>query len=56
MIETLTRFRFPQEVERTAVGYIGHPNDVANVVAFFAKPESHFITGMSPSLCRVGAS
>jgi len=41
------------ETERTAVGYIGHPEDVANVVSFLASPKSHFITGQSIS-CNGG--
>jgi len=41
------------EAERTAVGYIGGPEEVASVVSFLAKPESHFITGQSIS-CNGG--
>ncbi len=31
--------------ERIAMGSFGEPEDVANAVAFFASPESHYITG-----------
>ncbi|MGI6590176.1 MAG: 3-oxoacyl-[acyl-carrier-protein] reductase [Eggerthellaceae bacterium] len=31
--------------ERIAMGEFGKPEDVANAVAFFASPESHYITG-----------
>lgn len=32
-------------MKETAVGYLGKPEDVANVVSFLVKKESHFITG-----------
>jgi len=33
----------------TAVGYVGAPQDVANLVGFIASKEAHFITGQSIS-------
>jgi len=35
----------------TAVGYVGAPQDVANLVGFIASKEAHFITGQSVSYC-----
>jgi len=37
------------EADKTAVGYVGTPEEIASVVSFLAKPESHFITGQSIS-------
>lgn len=33
--------------ERTAVGHYGRPEDVASAVAYLARPEAGFITGIS---------
>ncbi|KAI4522509.1 NAD(P)-binding protein [Schizophyllum commune Loenen D] len=35
------------ETTKSRVGYLGVPEDVANVVSFLASPASHFITGQS---------
>ncbi|KAI5832966.1 NAD(P)-binding protein [Schizophyllum commune Tattone D] len=35
------------ESTKSRVGYLGVPEDVANVVSFLASPASHFITGQS---------
>ena len=32
------------------VGYLGVPEDVANLVSFIVKKESHFITGEWPPM------
>ena len=36
-----------QANERTPVGRIGQPEDIANVVSFLASPKADFITGKS---------
>jgi 3-oxoacyl-[acyl-carrier protein] reductase len=33
--------------ERTAVGHYGRPQDIASAVAYLARPEAGFITGIS---------
>jgi NAD(P)-dependent dehydrogenase (short-subunit alcohol dehydrogenase family) len=38
------------EKEAAAVGYLGVPEDVANLVSFIVKKESHFITGQTMSV------
>ncbi|KAF8327109.1 NAD(P)-binding protein [Amanita rubescens] len=38
------------ETANTAVGYLGKPEDVANLVSFLVKKESHFITGQTMSV------
>ncbi|KAF8324520.1 short chain oxidoreductase [Amanita rubescens] len=38
------------EMKETAVGYLGKPEDVANVISFLVKKESHFITGQTISV------
>ncbi|MGA1862377.1 3-oxoacyl-[acyl-carrier-protein] reductase [Deferribacter thermophilus] len=49
-IETEMTDKLPDEVKnemlnRIPLGYFGKPEDVANVVAFLASPESDYITG-----------
>jgi NAD(P)-dependent dehydrogenase (short-subunit alcohol dehydrogenase family) len=36
--------------ERTAVGHYGRPEDIANAVAYLARPEAGFITGISSNV------
>jgi len=38
-----------KEKNETAVGYLGLPEDVASLVSFLCKKESHFITGKCPN-------
>ena len=51
-IGTRAHERLPAEVidrikTSTPMGYIGQPEDVANVVVFLASEDSRFITGQS---------
>jgi 3-oxoacyl-[acyl-carrier protein] reductase len=36
--------------ERTAVGHYGRPEDIASAVAYLARPEARFITGISSNV------
>lgn len=44
-----------KEKNDTAVGYLGEPEDVANLVSFLCKKESHFITGKRPGRLTIRA-
>jgi 3-oxoacyl-[acyl-carrier protein] reductase len=50
LIETDQNAHFPAEIKQeyaslTAIGRTGKPEDIANVIAFFASDESEYITG-----------
>jgi NAD(P)-dependent dehydrogenase (short-subunit alcohol dehydrogenase family) len=40
---------FGQLAKGAAVGYVGQPSDIAELVSFLASKESHLITGQSVS-------
>jgi NAD(P)-dependent dehydrogenase (short-subunit alcohol dehydrogenase family) len=41
---------FGQLAKGAAVGYVGQPSDIAELVSFLASKESHLITGQSVSI------
>jgi len=45
LIRSVPKAKIQKIIDRLAVKRIGKPEDVANVVDFFLKPESDFITG-----------
>jgi 3-oxoacyl-[acyl-carrier protein] reductase len=50
LIETDQNAHFPAEIKQqyaslTTIGRTGRPEDVANVIAFFASDESEYMTG-----------
>jgi len=41
---------FDELVKSCPIGYIGHVDDVASIIAYLASKEAHFITGQSVSM------
>jgi NAD(P)-dependent dehydrogenase (short-subunit alcohol dehydrogenase family) len=42
---------FTAMAEEVCLGRVGQPEDIANVVAFLASPDAHFITGQAINVC-----